>query len=212
MKNVEQIFNEFLERYPLLLYLSDDIMSAYDIICDSYDNGGKVLACGNGGSAADSDHIVGELMKGFISKRELSKEEKEMFEGIDDAQKITSNLQGALPAISLCSHSALMTAFLNDVDPDIIFAQQVWGYSRNSFDTLIALSTSGNSADVVNAVKVANALGINSIGITGANESQLSELCTVCIRLPETETFKVQELTMPVYHLICEMIEATYFD
>ncbi|NLB36804.1 MAG: SIS domain-containing protein, partial [Clostridiales bacterium] len=154
MKNVEQIFNEFLERYPLLLYLSDDIMSAYDIICDSYDNGGKVLACGNGGSAADSDHIVGELMKGFISKRELSKEEKEMFEGIDDAQKITSNLQGALPAISLCSHSALMTAFLNDVAPDIIFALQVWGYSRNSFDTLIALSTSGNSADVVNAVKV----------------------------------------------------------
>jgi D-sedoheptulose 7-phosphate isomerase len=212
MKNVEQIFNDFLERYPSLSELSDNIMSAYDLICDSYDNGGKVLACGNGGSAADSDHIVGELMKGFISKRKLSREEMDIFEGIDGAEHLISNLQGALPAISLCSHSALMTAFLNDVEPDMIFAQQVWGYSKNSFDTVIALSTSGNSADVVNAVKVANALGINSIGITGADESALSELCTVCIRLPETETFKVQELTLPVYHLICEMVEATYFD
>ncbi len=213
MKNVEQLFTEFLERYPSLSEAADDIMGAYDLICDTYDNGGKVLACGNGGSAADSDHIVGELMKGFISRRALNAAEKSLFDdGIEDAEYLTSSLQGALPAISLSSHSALMTAFLNDVVPDMIFAQQVWGYSKNSFDSLIALSTSGNSKDVVNAVKVANALGINSIGITGANESMLSELCTVCIRLPETETFKIQELTLPVYHVICEMIETTYFD
>ncbi|HZJ78655.1 MAG TPA: SIS domain-containing protein [Clostridia bacterium] len=210
--DVKQILSELIERYPVLKREEQNIIDAFELICDSYDNSGKVLVCGNGGSAADSEHIVGELMKGFLSKRELNDNEKKMFEGIENADYITANLQGSMPAISLTSQTSLLTAFSNDVAPDMIFAQQVWGYSKNTLDSLIALSTSGNSKNVVNAVKVASALGINSIGITGNSESELSRLCTACVLIPETETFKVQEITLPIYHAICAMIEKTYFN
>ena len=160
-------------------------------------NGGKLLACGNGGSAADADHIVGELMKGFLHQRPLDDNEKSCFNAVRDGSVISDALQGGLPAISLCAHSALMTAFSND--------------SKNSPDTLIALSTSGNSDNVVKAVAAANAVGIKSVAITGQKESKLSEDSSVCIRLPETETYKIQELTLPVYHALCAMTEKRFF-
>ena len=199
-------------RYPALEACKADILVAFEVLRDSYAHGGKLLVCGNGGSAADAEHIVGELMKGFLLKRELTDEQRQAFLEIKDGEYLANHLQGALPAVALSAHEGLNTAFANDIAADMIFAQQVWAYASSSPDALIALSTSGNSANVVNAVKVANAMGIESIGITGEKMSLMSEMCTVCLRLPETETFKVQELTLPVYHALCAMAEATYFN
>ena len=199
-------------RYPALEACKADILVAFEVLRDSYAHGGKLLVCGNGGSAADAEHIVGELMKGFLLKRELTDEQRQAFSEIKDGEYLANHLQGALPAVTLSAHEGLNTAFANDIAADMIFAQQVWAYASSSPDALIALSTSGNSANVVNAVKVANAMGIESIGITGEKMSLMSEMCTVCLRLPETETFKVQELTLPVYHALCAMAEATYFN
>lgn len=207
----ETIFKNLHERYPSLLPVIDDIVNAYELICNCYDSLGKVLVCGNGGSASDGDHIVGELMKGFLLKRKLSDNEMSLFEDVD-AKELAEKLQGALPAVSLNAHAALCSAFCNDVDDEAVFAQQVWGYSKDSPDVLIALSTSGNSKNVVNAAIAANAVGIDSIGITGQDGGKLTELCTVCIKIPETETYKIQELTLPVYHAICAALEAKYFD
>ena len=201
MNREKEIFEELFVRYPALEGIREDIKSAYDVICACFDRGGKLLICGNGGSAADAQHIVGELMKGFLLKRELTDEQRQAFLEIKDGEYLANHLQGALPAVALSAHEGLNTAFANDIAADMIFA-----------DALIALSTSGNSANVVNAVKVANAMGIESIGITGEKMSLMSEMCTVCLRLPETETFKVQELTLPVYHALCAMAEATYFN
>ncbi len=200
----ELIFEELLERYPALEACKNEIYSSYKILKSCYENGGKVLACGNGGSAADADHIVGELMKGFLLQRKINEKAKN---GDDE---ILSGLQGALPAISLNAHSALFSAFANDLSFENAYAQQVWGYAREN-DVLIALSTSGNSKSVVNAVRAANAKGISSVSITGSRNSALSEKSTVCIKLPETETFKIQELTLPVYHCLCAMLEADFF-
>lgn len=205
MKTSEKIYCELFKRYPALEQCKDEIYVAYKIIRECYCSGGKVLVCGNGGSAADADHIVGELMKGFLLKRKIEKP------AANEDNEILSHLQGALPAISLNAHSALITAFANDLDFDYAYAQQVYGLGRRG-DVLIALSTSGNSASVVNAVRAAGAAEITSIGITGEKESLLSEKCSVCIKLPETETFKIQELTLPVYHCICAMLEADFFD
>ena len=205
---VECIFKELFERYPSLQTVKDEVLSAYSIIVNVYENGGKVLICGNGGSSADSAHIVGELMKGFVSQRPLSDEEKALFSENSD---IAENLQGSLPAIDLTAQSALMTAFVNDVEPDMVFAQQIWGYCKDGKDVLVALSTSGNSKNVVNAVITAKALKNRSISLTGEKGGVLSNISDVCIKLPETETFKVQELTLPVYHALCAATEAHFF-
>ncbi|MCL2509321.1 MAG: SIS domain-containing protein [Oscillospiraceae bacterium] len=207
MITVNRIFDELFERYPSLFKLRGDILRAYETLSECYENAGKLLVCGNGGSAADCDHIVGELMKGFRKKRVLAGDDERLFGG----SGLGERLQGALPAISLTAHAALCTAFANDVDPDMIFAQQVWAYSKNSPDVLLALSTVGSSKNVINAVKVANAIGIKSVGITGDYDSELSRLCTLCIRLPEAETYKVQELTLPLYHAICAVLEEKFF-
>ena len=199
-----EIFNELIGRFPALKVCENEIYSAYKMIKSCYESDGKVLACGNGGSAADADHIVGELMKGFLLRRKI---ENEAVNGDDE---ILSHLQGALPAVSLDAHSALLTAFANDLEFDYAYAQQVYGLG-NKGDVLVALSTSGNSASVVNAVRAAAAKGILSVGITGSKESAMREKCDVCIRLPETETFKIQELTLPVYHCLCAMLEADFF-
>ncbi len=201
------IFSELFERYPHLTNCRSDIYSAFELFRNCYDNGGKILCCGNGGSAADSDHFVGELMKGFLKKRPLSDEEKNLF----DDEYISANLQKGLPAISLCAHSALMTAFENDVAPSLVFAQQVYAYAKEN-DVLFCFSTSGNSENIVYAAKAAKASGIKSVAVTGEKESRLSEICDICIRLPETETFKVQELTLPVYHCLAAMLEENYFE
>lgn len=201
------IFEELFERYPCLGICKNDIRSAYELFVSCYDGGGKILCCGNGGSASDCDHFVGELMKGFLKKRPLSDKEKELFED----KYIADNLQKGLPAVSLCSHSALMTAFENDVAPSLVFAQQVYAYAKEN-DVLLCFSTSGDSENVVYAAKAAKAAGIKSVAITGEKESCLSKICDICIKLPESETFKVQELTLPVYHCLAAMIEDNYFE
>ena len=204
-KTSAEIYNELLERYPVLECCKEEIYKSYKIMKECYCSEGKVLVCGNGGSAADADHIVGELMKGFLLKRYIKTS------AVNGDDEILTQLQGALPAVSLNAHSALLTAFSNDLEFDYAYAQQVYGLG-NKGDVLIALSTSGNSASVVNAVRAAGAGGILSIGITGAKESLMSEKCDVCIKLPETETFKIQELTLPVYHCLCAMLEADFFE
>lgn len=200
-----EIFNELIERYPSLKVCETEIYNAYKMLKECYLSGGKVLACGNGGSAADADHIVGELMKGFLLDRKIKDN------ALNGDDEILTHLQGALPAVSLCSHSALLTAFANDLEFDYAYAQQVYGLA-NKGDVLIALSTSGNSVSVVNAVRAAGAKGVTSIGITGSKESKMSSKCDVCIKLPESETFKIQELTLPVYHCLCAMLEAVFFE
>ena len=205
-------FKSLLERYPVLSDAMNEIELAFDLLCGCYDSGGKLLLCGNGGSAADCAHIVGELMKGFLSPRKLTKDDRAFFEDMDDAtRRLPDKLQNGLPAISLCSEQSLLSAYANDVDPAMVFAQQVWVYGQNSPDLLLALSTSGNAENVVAAVRTANALGIDTVAITGADGGRLGDLCTVCIRLPETETYKAQELTEPVYHALCAALEAHYF-
>ena len=196
-----------IERYPTLSECEKDILEAYNLMVSCFDNGGKLLCCGNGGSAADSDHLVGELVKGFLKKRPLSDEEKSAFAD----KMLADGLQKGLPAVSLCAHSALMTAFSNDEAPELVFAQQVYAYAKRG-DILVAFSTSGNSANVVYAAMAAKAAGIAVISITGKKESRLSEISDVCIRLPETETFKIQELTLPVYHCLAAMVEENYFE
>lgn len=194
-----------IERYPALGPVSGEVRSAYEILHGCYRQEGKLLVCGNGGSASDAEHIVGELMKGFYRQRSLSREEKEIFGELGDS------LQGALPAIALTGHPALSTAFMNDVDPKMVFAQQVYGYGRAG-DVLMALTTSGNSRNVLNAVRVARAKGMKVIGLTGRDGGSLKELCDVCIIVPGQATADIQEYHLPVYHAICAMLEESFFE
>ena len=193
---------ELIKRYPQLKECAESIGKALDLIIDTYENGGKILLCGNGGSAADCEHIAGELLKGFMMKREVSDERI--------PNELREKLQGGLPAISLVSQSAILTAFANDVDPSMMYAQLVYAYAREN-DLLVALSTSGNSGNVVNAVKTAKAIGIPVISLTGEKESLMSELSDVTIRVPEHETYKVQELHLPIYHYLCAETEKYFF-
>ena len=194
---------DLFERYPQLNICTKDIKKALALMIDTYKNGGKILVCGNGGSASDADHIVGELMKGFLKDRKVTDERI--------PQELREKLQGALPAISLCAHTSLMTATMNDNDADMIFAQQVYGYA-NENDLLIALSTSGNSKNVVNAVKVAKALSVKTIALTGETGGMLKEMADVAICAPSTETYKIQEYHLPIYHYLCAKIEKEFFE
>ena len=193
-----------IERYPALAQMRGAIEQAYRILEECYENGSKLLVCGNGGSAADSDHIVGELMKGFYKQRMLPEEERKRVG--EQGEK----LQGALPAIALTQHGALSTAFLNDVDPAMVFAQQVYGYGQGG-DVFLGLSTSGNSANVVLAAKVAAAKGMKVITITGRNGGKLKELSDVCMIVPAQVTADIQEYHLPVYHTLCAMLEEHFF-
>ena len=197
------MLNELLKRYPQLVVCQDSLIQARDIIIRCYEKNGKLLLCGNGGSCADCDHIVGELMKGFLLKRKV--DDKKIPENIRE------HLQGSLPAISLSSHTAFMSAFINDVEPSMVYAQMLYGYAQPN-DVFIGLSTSGNSANVVNAATVAKAIGLETIALTGKNGGTLSEICDVTIRVPETETYKVQELHLPVYHYLCAEVEKHFFE
>lgn len=201
-----------IERYPVLEECENDIIKAYSTIESAYLLNGKLLIAGNGGSAADAEHIVGELMKGFKLKRNLSKKLTSNLIKIDPTlgAMLANNLQGALPAIALCGHVALTTAFINDCDPILTFAQQVNGLGSVG-DVFLGISTSGNSKNVVYAAVVAKAKGMKVIGLTGASESKLSEIADVCIRVPEIETYKIQELHLPVYHCLCLMLEERFF-
>ena len=193
---------QLIKRYPALKCCEEDINKAIEFIIDTYKNKGKILVCGNGGSAADCEHMVGELMKGFRLKREV--------EDLSIPEDIRKCLQGALPAISLPSQTALISAYNNDVNADNVYAQLVYGYA-NKEDLVIGFTTSGNSINVVNAVKVANAIGVKSIVLTGAEGGVIEQSATVTIKVPETETYKVQEYHLPVYHYLCMKVEEYFF-
>lgn len=201
-----------LRRHPNLEVCGESILLAVDIIASSYSHGGKMLIAGNGGSAADAEHIVGELMKGFAKPRKVPAEYGKRLVEVDKelGRDLSEHLQGALPAIALTGHPALSTAYMNDCEPLLCFAQQVNGYG-NSGDVFLGISTSGNSKNVLYAAAVARAKGMRVIGMTGERGSALSSLADVCIRVPETETFLVQELHLPVYHCICLMLEEIFF-
>jgi phosphoheptose isomerase len=213
MKNGTKIlFDVCMEKYPSLHACSKEILNAYNALLNCFTNGGKVLVCGNGGSAADSEHIVGEFMKKFkvlrpVNKNFISKM-KEL--GFDDAEHLASKLETGLPAISLVSQTSLITAVINDVGAEYVFAQQVYGYGKSG-DILIALSTSGNSANVIAAVKVARALDMTVISFTNVMGGKMKALCNINICVPDTITFQIQELHLPVYHLLCAMVEEEIF-
>lgn len=210
--DVVGILDKLMEQNPVLQSCRNSIEQAFNIMRECYINGGKVLICGNGGSASDSEHIVGELMKGFILKREIDNADREKLKEAfpEDWEYLTSNLQGALPAISLVSQSAISSAFINDVAADMVFAQQVYGYGKRG-DVLIGLSTSGNSRNVVNAVKVAAVFGLKTVGMTGKSGGKMKDLCDATIAVPADETYRIQEYHLPVYHALCAMIEAEFF-
>lgn len=201
-----------IERYPKLEVCREDIIKAYLLLEESYDNGGKLLIAGNGGSAADSEHIVGELMKGFKMPRHLKTDFKEKLinENKELGQVLADNLQGALPAIALVGHSALSTAYMNDCEPLLCFAQQVNGFGREK-DVFLGISTSGNSKNVIYAAVTAKAKGMKVIGLTGEKDSKLSEIADVCIKTPSCETYMIQEYHLPIYHCISLMLEDNYF-
>ena len=185
---------------------------AFEIAAESYRSGKKLLVCGNGGSAADSEHIVGELMKSFKKKRAIDGEVKTRLLALgEDGEKLAASLEGTLRAVSLASHPALSTAFNNDKDPAVTFAQQLYGYADDG-DVLVAISTSGSSRNCVLAAVTAKAKGVKTIALTGKNPGRLSALADVAILVPETETYKVQELHLPVYHCLCAMLEEEFFD
>lgn len=202
--------DELVIRYPELEDNKQSICNTTEKIIDAYRNGHKILVCGNGGSASDSLHIVGELMKAFVCKREVSSEWKNKFARCKHSQYLIENLQMALPAISLVSEAGLLTAYANDVAPDMNFAQQVFGQGKAG-DVLIAITTSGNSANVVYAAEVARVMGITVIALTGRSGGTIKDYADILINVPEDETFKIQELHLPVYHAICLSVEAEFY-
>lgn len=201
-----------VERYASLESARNDIVAAYLLLEESYENGGKLLVAGNGGSAADAEHIVGELMKGFKLPRkpEADFAEKLVEENQELGSVLAENLQGALPAIALDGHPALSTAYMNDCEPLLCFAQQVNGYGKSG-DVFLGISTSGNSKNVLYAATTAHAKGMKVIGLTGAKDSKLKDMSDVCIKAPQTETYMIQELYLPIYHCLCLMLEDNFF-
>ena len=208
MKQVDVL----IERYPELKNQKKNIIDAYHILETSFANDGKLLSAGNGGSAADSEHIVGELMKGFENPRKLSQEYKDRLIAVNEELGIVlgKNLQGGLPAIALDGHPALSTAYMNDCEPLICFAQQVNGFG-NERDVFLGISTSGNSMNILYAATVAKAKGMKVIGLTGAKDSRLSEMADVAIRSSQTRTYMIQEHHLPIYHCLCLMLEDRFF-
>lgn len=204
--------NQLIVKYPDLEPCHSDIQEAFEAIKQSFEQGGKMLLAGNGGSAADCEHVVGELMKGFMSPRQLPNNQraKLMMHGEEQGAYLADHLQGALPAISLVSHTAYATAFNNDVAADMVFAQQVFGYGRPE-DTLVVFSTSGNSSNIVHAVQVAKSIGVTTIALTGEGGGRLKELCDVMIRVPYRSTPDIQERHLPIYHVLCMMLEEAFF-
>ncbi|MEA4924885.1 MAG: SIS domain-containing protein [Syntrophomonadaceae bacterium] len=201
-----------LTRYPVLELIADKIGEAYSILETGYASGGKLLIAGNGGSAADAEHIVGELMKGFKKKRNVSAEfaARLSAQNKEIGARLSDGLQGALPAIALHNHPSLSTAFLNDVDGLLCFAQQVYGYGTKD-DVLLCISTSGNALNVLHAAVTAKAIGMKVISLTGATGGKLKDLSDVTVNAPETETYMIQELHLPIYHCWCTMLEDEFF-
>lgn len=201
-----------IKRYPALKGIEQDIVDGYLIMEECYLNGGKLLVAGNGGSAADSEHIAGELMKRFKIPRPVSQKFADKLIAVDPVRgpELAKNLECGLMAIPLVAHEALSTAYINDVDGLGVFAQQLLGFGRAG-DVFLGISTSGNSKNIMSATVVARALGINVVGLTGANGGELATVADVCVKAPETETYMVQEYHLPIYHCWCLMLEDRFF-
>ncbi len=204
--------NTLIERYPKLEGVRQSIIDAYLIMEECYENGGKLLIAGNGGSAADSEHIAGELMKRFKIQRPVCDEYAQRLMEIDSerGRELAKNLECSLMAIPLVAHEALSTAYINDVDGYGVFAQQLFGFGRKG-DVFLGISTSGNSKNIMNATVVARASGIKVIGLTGANGGELAMVADAAVKVPETETYMIQELHLPIYHCWCLMLEDRFF-
>lgn len=211
MSAISQL-NRLVMRYPVLDVCRDDIMKAFEVIRDAYEKKGMLLVCGNGGSGADSEHIVGELMKEFAIQRPLKEEEQQKLKEVSpqNGELLAKHLQGSLPAVTLTSNIALSTAFSNDAVPELVFAQQVYGYGKENC-VLLGISTSGNSKNVIYAMETAKAKGMKTIALTGDSGGRMRALADVCIRVPADETPDIQELHLPVYHALCRMIEEAFF-
>jgi len=208
----EELLQDLLNRHPELSLAARDISDGYDIMRSSYEKGGKLLVCGNGGSAADADHIVGELMKQFSRERSIpdSVQSYLVKEFGQRGEYLAKNLEGALPAISLNGHSAFSSAFANDVDAELIYAQQVVGYGKKE-DVLLGISTSGKARNVVAAMLVARSKGMKVIGLVGRDGGEFNKYCDVLINVGGNSTPQIQELHLPVYHTLCEMLEYHFF-
>jgi len=208
----ENILTDLLNRYSELQPLKQQVAAAAETIIETYKNGGKVLVCGNGGSCSDADHIVGELMKSFEGRRPLAKELQERLVSLspETGKMLAEKLQQGLPAISLTVHQSLITAIANDINGEVIYAQQVVGWG-NIGDVLIGLSTSGNSQNVIDAMIVARAKGMKTIGLTGETGGKMKEWSDILLNVPESRTAYVQELHQPVYHALCMMVEIEFF-
>ena len=211
-EKVEYQINLLIERYPALEVCKDKIIEAYKILEESYHNGGKLLIAGNGGSAADSEHIVGELMKAFKLPRTLDESfQKDLIKEDEELGTVLANhLQGALPAIALDGHFSLTTAYMNDCEPLLCFAQQVNGFG-NKNDVFLGISTSGNSKNILYAAVCAKAKGLKVIGLTGEKENKLEKISDVCMKAPSKETYMIQEYHLPIYHCLCLMLEERFF-
>lgn len=208
----QHIMNNLIERYPALDGCKADLMQAVELLINCYRNHHKVLVCGNGGSAADAQHIVGELMKGFVLPRKLSAEKQNVIQTAfpETGQYLIDNLQQALPAISLLGETALTSAYCNDKAPDLVFAQQVLGHGEEG-DVLFAISTSGTSRNVIYACQIAKIQNMQIVGLTGASGGSMKELCDVTICAPSDITYQIQEYQLPIYHAICLALEEEFF-
>ena len=209
---LQKYIDLLVERYPALGSIRKEIIDGYYLMEECYTNGGKLLVAGNGGSAADSEHIAGELMKRFRMPRPVSEEFAHRLISVDPIRgpELAKNLECGLMAIPLVAHEALTTAYINDVDGLGVFAQQLFGFGRSG-DVFLGISTSGNSRNIMSATVVARALGIKILGLTGATGGELSTVADVCVRAPETETYKIQEYHLPIYHCWCLMLEEHFF-
>jgi len=203
---------QLIERYPNLESIKNDINDAYEIIIESFSRGGKLLIAGNGGSASDAEHIVSELMKSFVKKRRLPEAFQKKIESLDPdiSSYLLSRLQPGLPAISLSGHSSLNTACINDIDGNITFSEQVYGYGKSG-DVFLGISTSGNSKNIIYATATAKAKELKTIALTGSDGGRLKTIADISIVVSEKETYKIQELHLPVYHCLCLMIEEYFF-
>lgn len=210
MNDTEKIFEQLYMRYPTLAGCDRQIRAACRLLLESIQAGGKLLLCGNGGSSADCEHISGELLKGFLLNRRLDRNGRLKFAGSHENSTIAENLQYGICAIPLSSFSSVFTAYINDVAPTCVFAQLVFALGKSG-DTVLCISTSGNSENICNAARAAKASALHTIGLTGENGGALRGLCDICIQVPGTETFMIQELHLPVYHCICAVLESELF-
>ena len=204
--------DDLIGRYPVLSVCKDDLRAAVEAICESYRAGHKLIACGNGGSASDAEHIVGELMKGFLMPRKLDQAMADKMQQVcpDEADYFMKTLQGALPALSMVNQVALNTAFANDQAPDLSFAQQLLGMG-DAGDVLLGISTSGNSTNVLYAADMAKVKGVKMIALTGETGGKLRDKADICICVPSRETYKIQEYHLPIYHMLCIAAENEFF-